>query len=370
MPKHRGLTLKKFVHAIPWELFQRYFAALEWDTQPTGWVFINSDAMEEFLNRPENAQAKGVILEDFRRVNDICEQGMNLVVRAHQKFNLDFDSDRPRQELAMRLFLDHKDAFEFAWTRYLLYASSSRLSLHKIPSDRVVIGESELEAFRDEVRRWFADLAKGDVCSVRHFEDAGDTVILVSHGSYIRTIAYWEGDRIALNSFRPASEDILIYDPEDALLSIKASLDKDRRQYLRTFAKCIAHDESLVEEAMRERMFSLAPLQDETFDFGGDDCISRIELLKVRLKLHGPGDPVIEVKSGDVLQTFAQDLKGLSLASGELTFARFRFHLRPQGEKTAEVTFEIEPPSRTDLAQKHYEDAIQRYLVQQKVRLL
>jgi len=370
MPKHRGLTLRKFVRTVPWDLFQRYFAALEWETQPTDWVFINSDAMEEFLARPENAQAKAVIIEDFRRVNDICEQGMNLVVRACQNFGLDFDPDRPRQELAMRLFLDHREAFEFAWTRYLLYASSSRLSLHKVPSDSVVIGESELDAFRDEVRRWFADLAKGDVCNVRHFEDAGDTVILVSHGSYIRTIAYWEGDRIALNSFRPASEDILIYDPEDALLSVKASLDKDRRQYLRAFAKCIVRDETLFEEAMNTHAFSLAPLQRGKFDFGGDGPITRIDLLKVRLKLHGPGDPVVEVKSNDVLQTFARDLNGLSLASGELTLARFRFHLHPDNEKPAKVTFEIEPPSRTDLAQKRYADIIERYLVEQGVKLL
>ncbi len=370
MPKHRGLTLKKFVHAIPWDLFQRYFAGLEWDTQPSGWVFLNHEAMEEFLKRPENAQASGVILEDFRRINDICEQGMNLVVRAHQKFNLEFDPDKPRQELALRLFLDHRDAFEFAWTRYLLYALSSRLSFHQVPSDCVLVGESEVAAFREEIRRWFADLAKGDVCNVRPFEDAGDTVILVSHGSYIRTIAYWEGDKIALNSFRPASEDILVYDPETSLLSIKASLDKDRQQYLRAFAKCMAHDESLLEEAMREHVFSLIPLQDGTFDFGGDGCISRIDLLKVRLKLHGPGDPVIEVKSGDVLQTFTQHFQGLSLASGELTLARFRFHLRPEGEKPVKVTFDIEPPSRTDLAQKRYADIIQGYLVEQGVKLL
>jgi len=356
MPKHRGLTLKKFVHAIPWDLFQRYFAALEWETQPSDWVFLNHEAMEEFLKRPENAQVSGVILEDFRRINDICEQGMNLVVRAYQKFNLESDPDRPRQELAMRLFLDHRDAFEFAWSRYLLYASSSRLSLHRVPSDRVLLAESEVAAFAEESRRWFADLAKGNVCSVRR--------------SYIRTIAYWEGDRIALNSFRPASEDILAYSPETSLLSIKASLEKDRQQYLRAFVKCIARDESLVEEAMRDHVFSLIPLQDGTFDFGGDGSISRIELLKVRLKLYGPGDPVIEVKSADVLQTFAHNLEGLSLASGELTLARFRFHIRPNDEKPAKVTFEIEPPSRTDLAQKRYADIVQRYLVQQGVKLL
>ena len=270
----------------------------------------------------------------------------------------------------MRLFLDHRDAFEFAWSRYLLYASSSRVSLHRVPSDRVLLAESEVAAFAEESRRWFADLAKGDVCSVRRFDDAGDTVILVSHGSYIRTIAYWEGDRIALNSFRPASEDILAYSPETSLLSIKASLEKDRQQYLRAFAKCIARDESLFEEAMNKGAFSLAPLQHGKFDFGGDGPITRIELLKVRLKLFGSGDPVIEVKSSDVLQTFSRDLNGLSLASGELTLAKFRFHLHPDGENPAKITFEIEPPSRTDLAQKRYADIIEGYLVQQKVKLL
>lgn len=369
MPKHRGLTLKKFVSAIPWDLFQRYFASLEWDNQPSHWVFLNHEAMEEFLKRPENAQADALVLEDFRRINDICERGMNLVVRACQKFDLDFDPERTREEMAMRLFLDHRDAFEFAWSRYLLYSSSSRLSFHEIPSDRVQFGESELAAFREDIRRWFAHLAKGDVCHVRDFEDAGDTIILVSHGSYIRTIAYWEGDKIALNSFRPASEDILVYDPEASLLRIKASLEKDRQQYVRAFATCMAGDESMAEDATRKQVFSLTPLQNGTFDFGGDPPITHIELLKVQLKLYGPGDPVIEVKSRDVLQTFARDLDGLPLKSGELTFARFCFHIHPGGEKPVKITFEVEPPSRTNLAQKRYADIIENYLVQQGVKL-
>ena len=58
-----------------------------------------------------------------------------------------------------------------------------------------------------------------------------------------------------------------------------------------------------------------------------------------------------------------------SLASGKLTYARFRFHLRPEGEGPKKVTFEIEPPGRTDLAQKKYADIIERYLEEQKVKL-
>jgi len=368
MPNHRGLTLKKFVHAIPWDLFDRYFDQLKVETRPSGWAFINADAMEAFLNAPENAEASAIILEDFRRINDICAQGMNLVVRAYNRLELPFRQDAPAQEMAMRLFLDHKDAFQFAWTRYLLFGAASRLTFHRLETAPLRIGDDDVERFSAELTRWFASLAKG-TCNVSHFADGDETVILISRGSYIRTVAYWQGDRITFTSFRPASEDVVVYDPKGSQLTIKAGLAKDREQYLRTFATCIASDPSLADDATRKQVFSLTPLQNGTFDFDGDPPITRIELLKVRLKLYSPGDPVIDVKSRDVLQTFARDLDGLSLKSGELTFAKFCFHIHPGGEKPVKVTFEVEPPSGTNLAQKRYADIIENYLVQQGVKL-
>ena len=103
----------------------------------------------------------------------------------------------------MTLFLDHRDAFEFAWTRYLLYSSSSRLSYHPITVDDWQINPDKVKRFQEDMRGWFSKLAKGDVCAVRCFDDAGDAIFLVSHGSYISTVSYWEGKAIAFRSFRP-----------------------------------------------------------------------------------------------------------------------------------------------------------------------
>ncbi len=182
---------------------------------------------------------------------------------------------------------------------------------------------------------------------MRCFDDAGETVILVSHGSYIRTVSYWEGDAIAFRSFRPAAEDILVYSPQWSLLCVKASLEKERTKYLQAFCACFLNDPG-ASDAPADDIFSLAPLQDGTFDFrgGGDgDVITRVDLVKVRMRLFGVGNPVFEVKSDDLMWTFDRDLGQLSLQSGQLVFARFRFHLRPEGEtRPVKVTFEIEPP--------------------------
>ncbi len=370
MPKHRGLTLRTFVSAIPWDLFQRYFRTLELEEGPSDWQLLNVEALEEFLSRPENLQAQGPILEDFRRINDICGRAMNVLVHAHRRFGLEFDNDTPRQEMAMRLFLDHREAFEFAWGRYLLYSSPARLALYRIQGPPLEIGTEEIKDFREDLRRWFGELAKGNVCEVRHFEDGDETIILVSRGSYMRTVASWEGDRITFKTFRPAAEDVLVYNRESSLLSVKAGLAKDREKYLQAFGTHLAGDDRVAESAAQDQIFNLAPIQDGRFDFVGEAPITAIQLLKVRLRLHGVGHPVLEVKSDDLMWTFGRELEGVSLESGDLTMARFRFHIRPEGERPAKVTFEIEPPARTDLAQKRHADLIERYLVNQGVKLL
>lgn len=54
MPKHRGLTLNKFVTAIPWDLFERYFATLELEEDVSGWVLLGlllKRNLEECANR-------------------------------------------------------------------------------------------------------------------------------------------------------------------------------------------------------------------------------------------------------------------------------------------------------------------------------
>lgn len=370
MSKHRSLVLATFIEGVPPDLLERYFAGLASENRPAGWALLNADALMEFLNAPDNEEARGAIIEELRRVNDICADGMNLLVRAHERFGLPFKRNASAQEIAMRLYVDHKDAFEFAWTRYLLYGSSGKMSRHRMPINGAGLWDGGLATFKEDIEEWFAGLAKGSVCQIHCVEDTGEHIIRISRGSYMRTVACWEGESIGFKTFRPASEDLLVYDSAASTLSIKAGIEKERQRYLQAFARHLAGDEGLADRASRNAMFSLLPLQASTFNYDGSGAVTKVDLVKVRLRLPGPENAVVDVKSEDVRATLQNTLPDLSLASGELLSARFRFQVHVEGHRPQTVAFDIEPPSRTDLAQKKYADIIEAYLAEQGVKLL
>lgn len=127
-------------------------------------------------------------------------------------------------------------------------------------------------------------------------------------------------------------------------------------------------DESLAEREDRDAIYNLKPLQDGSFNFDGNKDIKRIILTRVKIQLPGETEPVIELSSGDVRKTLAKDFSELSLKSGKLTYAGFRFFLEIDGE-TEKVSFMISPPDVSDLSKKDYAEIIGAYLEEQGVKL-
>ena len=371
MPHHRSLSLRTFVRSIPWDVFQAYFDQLAIGQSPSGWEFINAVAMQRFLDDPKNDATGAAIREDFRRINDLCGKGMSLVTRAYNRNGIPMAPNTNALELAMRLYLEHRDAFDYAWSRYLLlYGSASKLTFHHVEARKLVVQPDHVQHLKTELTEWFSSLAKGDVCNVQHFEDQGQHVFLISRGSYLRTVAHWQGDHVAFTSFRPASEDVLVFDPVDCQLTIKASIAKERSRYLKAFATYIVEDESLVEATASAPMFTLIPFQNGSFDFRGDGDITGITLVRMRMRLPGRDAPTFELRSEDVPQTLRSQFNGFGLDHGELTSVELCFSVRPKGERPLKVNVEIEPPSRTDLVHKRYNDIIERYLRDQRVKIL
>ncbi len=370
MPKHRGLTFKRFFHAIPLDLFERYLDQLQTEGKPSGWALLHHKNLEAFLGDPQNAAVSPLILQDFHRINDLCGHGMSLLVRAYRRAEVDIDQSGTAEELAMRLFLDHREAFECAWSLYLIYSNPSKLSVYRVPGPSIQVAAEHVQRLQSDLASWFSGLAKGDACQVDWFVDGDETVIRISRGSYLRTVACWQGDEVTFMRFRPASEDVIVYNRRLSELVIKASLPKDRAQYLTAFAACIAGDTRLAEAAREAPVFTLAPLQDGTFHFEGDGVVTGVSLVRVTINLRDRRSTVMELKSEDVVETLRRPpFAGLSLAAVELVAASFRFQLQPEDAPPASVTFEIEPPARTDLTQKLYADIIERYLTEQGVRL-
>ena len=160
MPRHRGLTLKKLVSAIDPELTERYFTEkLPKDTKLPERFVMSPRAVETFMADPRNTEAMALVLEDLQKINDICEKAKNHIVRAYRQFKISWKEGESPENLAMRLFLDHEEAFDFAYTWYCYYHTSSALSDYLIPGV-FKLTKKKLKAFLKETKEWFGQLAQ------------------------------------------------------------------------------------------------------------------------------------------------------------------------------------------------------------------
>ncbi len=363
----RQLPLKKLFHSIPEELLGRYFRQAAKEAPPEiRLVLWTLDSVKDFLSDSRNEEAAALIVEDMRRIHDVSKQSAATVVRAYRAQDLELPAEAGPTELAMRLFLDHPDAFSYAWSRHLFYGSDTKASTVRLNLGPLEVNEAALERVCRVLDDWFRGQAKGP-SQVRLFRDGGLAVILVKRGSYVKTVAHWREGQIEVMSFRPASDDVIVYDPVDSQLRIKARLAKDRDKYQQVFLECVAGIDNA--EGLVTQVFSLAPLQEGTFDFAGNDTITGIRIVRVVIGYEDDDGTTVEIRSRNVLRSMQRHLKHLPPGAARITEAKFRFDLAPPSEEPTTVAFEIAPPDRTDLAQKRFADIIGDYLVEQGVVL-
>lgn len=368
MPRHRSLNLQKFIDSIPGPLIEEYFRQKLEGSLP---LFIKSfdyDAIIKSLDTLHDEEQKNSILEDFTHINDICEKVMNFLVRAIQQHGIETTGEEKRQELAMKVFLYYKDAFNYAYDYYCLYNASSKMSHHNITAENFEITLEKINKFKKKVQKFYSDLAKGKECIIRHYDEEDQTVIVVIHGSYNQSKMVWVGKGVRTLFYRPANEDILQFNKNTSVLSIKAPYQKDKVNYISTFTEEILRDKSQADRPDRDVTYTLEPLQKGIFSFVGNDVITSIILLEVKLAIRGITNPAVVIKSSNVIKTLEDDLSGVTLSSGDLVHAKFRFILEIDG-KQRKLTFEITPPNVTDLTKKKYADIVGDYLKENGVKL-
>lgn len=369
MPRHRNLNLKKFIDSIPEPLIKEYFKQKLKGKSSLPIKSFDYNSVNKFLSTIKDGEIKDSILEDFTHVNDICEKMMNILVKAIHRYGIKTTGEETKEALAMCVFLRHKEAFEYAYDYYCLFNSTSKMSHHNITAGDFRITRKKIDRFKEKIVKFYSKLAKGRECRVRHYNDKDETVVVVMHGSYKRSVSIWKGLRVKTLFFRPANEDILQFNKKTSVLSVKAPYRKDKENYIKAFTETILEDESQAERTDRDVTYTLEPLQKRTFSFNGNEDIRAITLLEVKLAMRGAGAPTMTISSDDVLRTLQNDLYGVSLSSGDIVHAKFRFTLNIDG-KRRRVTFEITPPNVTDLTKKRYADIIGAYLKENGVKLV
>jgi hypothetical protein len=87
------------------------------------------------------------------------------------------------------------------------------------------------------------------------------------------------------------------------------------------------------------------------------------------LEVFGSETSVVEITASNTLRAIEHDLAPLTLNIGMLTYAKFRFYLRPPSLPKTTATFYIEPPAGSDVWEKKHAAIILGYLEEQGVKL-
>jgi len=353
MPKRKDFTLPTFLRAVNPDLVERYLLRFFRREQlPPYLIGMNPDYVEHILNTTDDT-LKTVIIEDFRRINNACYR--DLPIMAAQRLGVPLYPKEKTQTVALRLFLDFPRVFDFAWALYCYSASYADISQHWLQQNNTRIDSKTIADFRSELQSFFAEHARGKECRVQVYDEPGELVILVQHGSHPRTIPCWRGAEITWNYFHPVSEGVLIYDKARAVLSVKVPARGDRERYVRSFSSLVLGDPTLADDPKRDLIYTLRPLQTSLSDWAGNGKVSAVQLLMAKLKPYGTNSEVVTIEANGL------DRAKIDPSRGELIEAKLRFTI-VTGGKEEKVTFTITPPCVTDLVKKRDADVITDYL--------
>ncbi len=358
MPRRKDLKLATFLHATNPDLVEKYFLRLFRREQlPPYLIGMNPDYVLHALDQIDET-LRAVIMEDFHRINDICYR--DLAIRAAQRFGVTLQPDEKPQAIALRLFLDHLRVFEFAWAIYAYTASYASISQHWLQRQDTRADSKTIADFKGELQSFFAAQARGNECCVYVYDEPDEMVIVVQHGSHLRTVPCWQDNEIGYNQFRLACEDVLIYAKRRALLSIKVSTPQDREYYVRFFAGLILGDGALVDHPERDLIYTLEPLENGDFDWAGNGRIAAVQRVESKFKLSEP--------HGEALIIRGEGSGAADMTRGELVEVKLRFTVDCDGRQE-KVISTIVPPCFTDLVKKRHAEVIAGYLREKGVLL-
>jgi hypothetical protein len=359
VPKRKDFNLARFLSTVNPDLVERYILRyLPEEQLPPRLMGMNLDYVEYVLEK--NNTLKTAINEELRRVNDACFRDLPKV--AARRFGVPAPDHETSQSTALGLFLDHSPVFDFAWALYSFNSAYAKISQHWLQVHDVPTGSQRVTNFKTELQSFFAARGRGNHCRVHVFNQPDEMVILILHGSYLRTVAFWHGADIRMNPFCFACDDVLIYDKAHAVLSVKAPARGDREHYVSSFATHILGDATLAEGPERDRIYTLKPLQARWSDWVGNGMVRAVELRRAKLKPHATSSEVRMVE-GEGLS-----LSEIDRSHGELTEVNLRFTIAADGTED-KVTFAITSPCLTDLVKKRHAEVIAAYLREKGVQL-
>lgn len=363
MAKHRSFTLDKFLKAVAPEQRSVYFSS-------KGITFPGEidDSFDDFWDAIEDAK-RVEIEEELQCINDTADKARDCLERAVKEFDISTQEDDTSETTAMRVFLHSEEAFSLAFDFWLYYhIFSERLTHHKFQSVKPNFSEAGVTQFKSAVEQYYQGCGKSEHCDVRYRPDGDKHILLVARGDFMRTHLIFDEmkNKPDVRSFRPAKEDMLVFNKSNNVLSLKISSrsQDDKKKYLEIFGNAFLGLDKIDDSTLNDSLVDLEPIRKRSFSYDGNEYIEGVNLTEVKARL---GGLVLTLKATDLsgrLQSF-----GLGSDKAEYLSAKLSFFIKREGKKSKKIAVEIKPPENSKVPEKKEKAIIEDYLREQEVLL-
>lgn len=367
MAKHRSFKLDRFIGSVEDGLLRRYFSEKRNIIVPSE-VKCDDDSFEKFWKKlGDKDQAE--IEEELQCINDIADRSRGYLEDAIKDYSIQkTDTDSPAT-VAMRVLLHSEEAFSKSFDHYLYVVYSEKLSHHKFHHGVADFTSSKVAKFKSEVIRYFKECGKSENCDIRERSEGDERILLIARGDFMDSHLIFEGGKMKISSFRPAREDMLVFDPNTSVLRINvgAYSDVEKIKYLEIFGKTIMGLSEIDERTKRGTVVILDPIRNSSFNYDGNEHIEAVKLTEVKVKQKGAAPIKLTVNYNDVTRLFSR--YHLSSDGTEFISAKLRFTVKRNDKKSKNITIEIKPPENTKVPEKAEKKIIEDYLRGQGVFL-
>lgn len=367
MAKHRSFKIDKFLGSVESELRAQYFSHHTIFIPST--LNFDDDSFDDFWDGIDEAK-RVEIEEELHCINDTADQARDCLENACREFKIQKEDDETSETTAMRVFLHSEDAFSLAFDAYLYYVMSEKLSHHKFQNVSPNFSDVKVERFKAAVEQHFKDCGKSDNCAIRKRQDGSKHVFFIARGDHMKTHLVFDDQqgKPGIKSFRPAKEDMLVFDTRNNILSLNLSgrNDDDKKKYLEMFGQAFLGLTEIDDSTLNNSLIDLDPIKRRTFNFGGNEHIEAVKLTEVNARLRGGGLRLV-LRSHDLsgIQGYGIGADG----TAEFTSVKLKFLMKREGRKSKTITVEIRPPESSKIPQKKEKQIIEQYLHDQGVLL-
>ena len=367
MAKKRSYRFDHFVEVVDKGLLSEYLKAKIPSCDST--KEITAEYVDELLDAMADENDALEIEDEILCMNDMADSFMPQIkeyILNVPGCKIEWSEDDSQETVVLRIYLRDEDSYQFVYDLFLCEKYWEKLHHYPLESSGVHFEEKNIAAFKEEIGKYFKEQRQTENCYIREREYKGRHYILVLRCDNQKTMKVLENGRVRPKVYRPAKEDMVVYDKEHSVISMTSSISSkdDKLIYANAFNKYILNGKQEIGGeffSQDNHLIDLKPLLGKKF-YDRTDGIRAIRLAYIFAMKQGRSSIGVTIKSDNVLESL-EDME-FEVRPEQIVSAKVEFYI---GERKRPVAVSLTRRGTAQIKQRKEREIIEQFLRDRKV---